>query len=390
MLPNRSLMTGAAFAALALNGMTLSFIGTSLPAIQAFLGISIAQAGLLMATIQAGFTIFSLVAGILSDALRRERIVMTGCLLLSGASMLFCALPSFPVNIVIIACMGAGIGCIVSGTNSLLVGFYPTRKGTILNTHHVFFGLGCLVGPLFAGYLIAHGNGWRLGFVAMSAVLTLVGMLFFAAGGERYHPHNVAVFGKEVGNLLKDKSFQIILLVNGLAIGSQVTILLLGVTFLIEAKGCSVSTAGITLSVFSAFIMLGRLVCSRLTMLLGHTTIILALLWLQLLTLVLAWYGGTWLAVVAIGLSGFTFSGIYPTSLALSGTLFPKVQGSALGILSTTGGLGSIVLCWLTAFVAGLTNLNTGFSVMILASFLALLVFQVNRSSLRSYESARQ
>lgn len=385
---NRSLITAAAFGALALNGMTLTYIGTCLPAIQTYLGISIAEAGLLMATIQAGFTFFSLLAGILSDTLRRERIITAGCLLLSGASVLFCLLPSFLVNIGIIALMGAGIGCILSGTNTLLVGFYPARKGAILNIHHIFFGLGCLVGPLLAGYLIAHGSRWHLGFVIMSVLLALLAVLFFIAGGE-YHPSSGKdVFGSEVSRLLKDRMFQVILLVNALAMGTQVTILLLGVTFLVEAKGCSLATAGITLSIFSAGIMLGRLLCSRLTMSIDHTTIILTLLWLQMVTLILAWYGETWLAVTAVGLSGLTFSGIYPTSLALSGALFHRVQGSALGILTTMGGIGSIILCWLTGYIADLTNINTGFSVMILACFMALLLFQVNHKALGRRESA--
>ena len=80
---------------------------------------------------------------------------------------------------------------------------------------------------------------------------------------------------------------------------------------------------------------------------------------------------------MAIALSGFTFSGIFPTALALTGFLFPDVEGSALGILSTMGSLGSVVLFWLTGYVADLIDMDSGFMVMILACFSALVLFQI-------------
>ncbi len=158
MVNTRSFLTLAAFLSLALNGMILTSLGTSLPAVQKFLSIDINQAGILMAVLQAGLTLFSLLAGILSDYCRRERILLAGCLLLCLATISFCTTDSYGVNVQLIFVMGAGIGCILSGSNTLLISLYPARKGSILNIHHVFFGLGSLLGPLLIGYLISHGK----------------------------------------------------------------------------------------------------------------------------------------------------------------------------------------------------------------------------------------
>ena len=382
MVDNRSMLTLAAFFSLALNGLVLTSMGTSLPLIQAYLGIDINQAGMLIAILQAGITIFSLIAGILTDHLRSDRILLSGCLLLGAASFAFCATTNYIANLPLVFVMGAGIGCILSGSNTLLINLYPVRKGRILNIHHIFFGLGSLAGPLLMGYLIVHGNLWREGFTAQAILLCLLATTFFYGGREKIQSQKKIQFFPQVQKLIKDRHFLVILLMNGLSMGTQVTILMLGVTYLIEEKMFTLPVASIALAAFSLCIMFGRLICSRLIMTLPHTTIILALLWLQLFMLSLSWYFHGWTAIVALAVSGLSFSGIYPTSLALTGALFPKVAGSALGILTTVGGLCCMLLSWLTAYTASLTDLGTGFIILILACLAALAVFQISYSAL--------
>jgi fucose permease len=190
--------------------------------------------------------------------------------------------------------------------------------------------------------------------------------------------------------LLAAWRLHIILWVNFLSMGSQLVIMLYGATFLLEAKQCSLGEAGAALSVFSLFIVLGRLACSRLTLSFNHTTIVLTMLWLQVIMLLLIWQGSGWLALVALAVSGFTFSGMYPTLMALTSILFPDRDGISLGLLSTMGGLGSIVLCWLTGFVAGLSHIGIGLLVTIVACGLGLIMFQVYYPTLSRWESQSQ
>ena len=388
---NRPLITAASFSALACNGLVLTFIGVSLQALQHHLDIGIVQAGMLMAWLQGGLTVFALLGGILADRLEREWIIGTGCLSLGLGAVLLCVVPSYAYSLFAATLMGVGLGLILSGTNTLLVSIYTSHKGAILNIHHVFFGVGSIIGPSLMGVLIIRGNHWQAGYYGAGLFLILLAAIFFLSRDK------IPVKGGSTsldigsrGELLASGRFHIIMWVNFLSMGSQLVIMLYGATFLVEAKHCTLGEAGAALSVFSLFIVLGRLACSRLTLSFNHTSIVLTMLWLQVIILLLIWQGSGWLALVVLAASGLTFSGMYPTLMGLTSKLFPDRDGISLGLLSTMGGLGSIVLCWLTGFVAGLSHIGIGLMVTIVACGLGLIMFQICYPTLSMWESQSQ
>lgn len=383
-------VTGASFMALASNGMILAFLGTSLPALQSSLSINIEMAGLLMAILQTGFTIFTLISGVFTDLYRRERIVACGCFLLSSGSLFLCLVPSLMLTALCVTLMGAGIGCILSGTNALLAGLYPENKRRILNTHHVFFSLGSFVGPLLMGYLLTRNSIWHWGYIGAGILLLLLGMVFLVTTATENHLRVQTKFVGQMKTVARDKAFLLILVVNSLAVGTQLAVMLLGVTYLQQSKHIPVATAGTALSIFAISMMAGRVVCSRLSTAIRNSTIILILLALQFTTMLLIWLGNGPLALTALALSGFGFSGIYPTSLALTGILFPRVEGSALGILSTMAGVGSIVICGAIGYVAGIADMQWGFFIVVLACLLSLMLFSVFYRRLGKREAGLQ
>lgn len=379
-------MTFAAFIALALHGMAFAFIGTSLPAIQLLLDIDIRMAGIMMATLQAGFTLFTLISGVLSDLYSRERILAYGCFLVSASSFFLFLNSSLTLNLLFFSTMGAGMGCILSGSNALLAGLYPLNKRRILNIHHVFFGLGQFIGPLLMGYLLSRNNMWLRGYTLLAIALVILGFIFqFAKTSGENHKKHPMIFN-QIKFILKDKIFVLVLMVIFLTVGTQLAIMLLGVTYLQQAKQFSVSSAGVALSMFAITMMLGRVICSRLSGSVLNSSIILILLGLQVIAVLVIWLGNGFLALSTLALSGLCFSGIYPTSLALTGILFPHVEGSALGFLSTMGGVGSIILCWAIGYISGMTDMQHGFSLIVIACLLSFILFLIFFTRVRSRE----
>ena len=373
-IQNRTLITTATFTSLSLVGMSYTFLGTSLPSVRSFIGTDIERASMLTAFLQLGFAITNIAGGILSDRMDRERVLLSGCFCTGSAALLFGLWPGYLFNLLVTTCMGIGTGLVQSGSNALLVGLYPDRKGAILNLHHTLFAVGSLIGPLIMGNLITHQIRWQLGFGALGLVFWSLSLFFsFARGGGTESSSKTSL--AQVRDLLRERDFIVLLLVCFLAIGAQFALLFFAVTFLKEAKGFSIGVASICLSVYLILLGVGRLTCSWLSLRLRSSTIILTLLVFFLITLIVTWRGEGWVAAVALTLSGLACSGIFPSLLALTGTLFYKVTGSALGILAMMSGLGGMSVCWVTGLISQRTTLTVGFVTFAISSLISLVLF---------------
>ena len=330
MIQSRFPITLAAFLALGLNGMMFAFFGTGLPALRAFLGINLEAAALLTALLQAGFSVTSLLGGILSDFVRRDRILMAGCFVLGAGTFLLGTSPAFTATIWIVILMGIGAGFILSSSNVLLVELHPDRKGMILNIHHIFFGLGSLIGPLVMGRLLLHHN-WQAGYDGVALCLLIIVVFFIFAGPPVDSLRSRRNILQDLGKLLADKYYILMALVSALAIGTQLALMLLSVTFLEDSKGMTVSAASIALSAFFACLVLRRLICSWLSLRICNSKIVFTLLCLQVCAVFAIWQGNGWVSFSAVILSGLACSGIFPGLLALNGIMFFNVAGRPWG-----------------------------------------------------------
>lgn len=171
MIRSRAIITGPTFISLGLMGSYFAFWGTTLPALRVFLEINIEKAALLTACGQASHAITCLFGGVLSDLIRRDRLLMAGCFFLGSGVFFLGSLVSYPANVFLVAWMGIGSGLILSSSNALLVGLYPDRKGAIMNFHHGVFGIGSLLSPVIMGYLLSVPDRWPYGYAGLGGGL---------------------------------------------------------------------------------------------------------------------------------------------------------------------------------------------------------------------------
>ena len=164
MIRNRTTIALPTFLSLGLMGSFHAFWGTTLPALSQFLEINIEKAATLTAYNQAGQAIACILGGLISDFVRRDKVLLLGCLLLGSGAFFLGGSQSYYVNIMLTFWLGLGCGLILSSSNAILIGMFPERKGPIMNVHHSVYGGLSLLSPLIMAYLLSSGNAWRLGY----------------------------------------------------------------------------------------------------------------------------------------------------------------------------------------------------------------------------------
>lgn len=374
MLKKRILIAVPAFISLGLMGSFHAFWGTSLPVLREFLELNIEKAAVLTAYNQAGQAVACVLGGLLCDLIRRDKILSFGCLMLGSGAFILGGVKSYVGNIVLIFWMGLGCGLMLSSSNALVVGLFPERKGSILNVHHSVFGAFSLISPLAMAALIQSQIRWQIGYIGLGAMLLAVGSFFLFTRVPNGRPDERTPFSKDARRLFSGSNFLSLLLLAAFAVGAQIGVMFLGVTYLMEAKCLPIFEASIVLSVFFVCIFAGRLVCVWLAAYVATTRIILMLLFLQFAALLVAWQTSGWVSAAALALSGLGCSGIFPSLLALTGTLFFNVAGTSLGVLAAMNWVGGMLIVWMVGLLSQRVSVQFGFVAIVLASLAAVVV----------------
>jgi len=389
LIQNRFIITAANFIAVGCMGMSMGFLGPSLPALREGLKIDLASAGLFTSGIQFGYGLMGTVGGILSDLYPGERVLAAGCGFLGGSALLFGLWNSFSLNLLLVILMGIGCGLILGSSHAVLVGLHPRRKGSILNYHHIFSASGSLIGPLVIGFLLSRQEKWQYGYEILGIfVLALAAFLVFVRAPKGEIRNRVRF--RQIGRLARHKNFIFLVFVDFLSMGTQFSVIYLSVTFLKEAKGFSVVAASAILSAFFIFMILGRLVCGWAMVRNLNTRILLILLLSLVAISFLGWKGDGWISAAGIMLTGLAISGVFPSLVALTGEIFQDLAGTAMGFMVMMSGFGGMFFCWLTAVVSQKAEAGFGFIVPLAAAILALLIFSVQYRSLREGELKRR
>jgi fucose permease len=370
-------------------GMSMGFLGPSLPSLREALKIDLESAGLFTSGIQFGYGLMGTIGGILSDIFRGERVLAAGCMFLGGGALLFAFWLSYPLSLIFVTLMGLGCGLILGSSHAVLVGVYPDRKGSILNYHHIFAALGSLVAPLIIGYILSQQGKWQHSYEGLGFFVLSLGVFLTFLRAPKGESKSQVRF-KLIGRLVRHKNFIFMVLVDFLSMGTQFSIVYLSVTFLKEAKGFSVVTASTVLSAFFIFMILGRLICGWAMARVGNTRIILILLSALVMVSFIGWRGQGWVSAIGIMMTGLAISGVFPSLVALTGEIYHRLSGTAMGFMVMMSGFGGMFFCWLTAAVSQRTDVGFGFIVPLASAVLALFLFLIRYRSFLEREKERR
>jgi len=362
------LLTAAAFYAFFVFGFSDNLKGPTLPAVLDELDLSYSLGGTILFGAYVGFLIATLLTGLLSDqAGKKAPLILAGVCLSIGVFGYSSSNSALTLTATILI-IGLGLGSIELGANAMIVDLHAKRRGLYLNLMAVFHGVGSMIAPLYAGWLLSQEMSWRNVY---RWDLILAGILLVIFLSLPYPRQKVAkqttnrrttgtwrnAFTPEMGWFY----FALAIYVSAeLGIASWV------VEFLQKQNGQSVAISTGILSMFFLMITVGRLVGGFFVEHVGYLRAVLITSLGAAVSTALGIFGPAKFAIF-IPLSGIFLSIIFPTITAEVTERHQENMGVILGILFALAGIGGMFGPWLIGVLAdGLDSLQLGFGINVL------------------------
>lgn len=176
-LSTRSWRLGALCFAMLLPSLGISVANVALPSLSAAFGVSSQETQWVVIAYLVVVTASLVTAGRLGDLFGRKRMLLTGIVVFSAASLLASLAPAIWVVIAARAIQGVGGAMMMALTVAAVGDAVPEgRAGSAMGLLGTVSAIGTAAGPSLGGLLIA-GFGWRSVFVLMTVVGLLAAVL---------------------------------------------------------------------------------------------------------------------------------------------------------------------------------------------------------------------
>jgi fucose permease len=357
-------------------GAVLTLFGATVPKVISDFSWSYTTTGLVLAAVSVGFFVSTFASGLLIEGTHPKAIYLAALCVSAAGVSLFARWPQPIANLAIMFAIGLAQGVIEVVTNYETLRLERPGQSRLMNLLHAGFSVGAIAGPLAVGALMEGGISWRIAFPGCGALFLLL------AGAGAFIRFPAPERGRHSGAgsglaLLKQPVLLLLCLAIVLYVGSE-----LGATnwvseYFVRSLGTSASIGAIAVSVLWLGMAAGRVVLSAV---LGKARQEIMLLSLSLVCTasLLAFLGARTpvAAFAAVFVLGLGYSGIYPIVMALAGSIFRST--AAVGMVSTSAGLGSFTFPFLLATIAQAAGLRPGFLLLaglpLLISVTALLL----------------
>jgi fucose permease len=240
---------------------------------------------------------------------------------------------------------------VVTGANALVSAVTPEHRATALNLVNLFFGLGGLATPFIAANLFRRNWGRLCSTIALLTIATLVVQCFTRvpapSGGARF------AAGEAVSVLARPSLFLLGLFLF-LYVSCEVGVWNWLPRHLI-AQGVPESRALNILSLgFALGLLIGRVGVSQILIRVPAIEVTLAAsVAMAVTTFLMLRTSKPAMAAMLVFLAGVSMAPVFPTALAITGTAFPRMTGTAIGFVITCGWAGLAVSSKAIGAIAG-------------------------------------
>jgi fucose permease len=341
----------AAILAIFVYGMIAAMLGTILPDLSARFHLTPTQNGTIAFAQALGLMIASLAVGPLLDTQGDKIGLILGLLCIAGSLFALPKSRSYGAIVFLLFLLGVGGGIVVTGANALSSAASPEHRATALNLVNLFFGLGGLATPFISANLFKRN--WVL--LCYTVATLTVGTLVFQAVTPMPAPAGSAAFllagvGPILGRPLLLLSGLFLFLYVGCEVGVwnwlPRHLIAQGIP---ESKALNILSLG-----FALGLLIGRVAVSPILIHVPAATVTLASsIAMAVTTFLMLRTNKPVAAAVLVFLAGLAMAPVFPTTLAIVGTAFPRMTGTAIGFAITCGWAGLAVSSRIIGAIAG-------------------------------------
>lgn len=361
---NHYLMIFITYSVMLIFGFVENLKGMAIPAIRNEFHVDFSVIGAMVFFSSLGYLITCFLGGIFSEKFGHKSAVSFGYILLILSTLIIYISPNIIVVNVSMFIMFCGLGIFETSGNLLAGEVFTKNTAVMLNFMHLFYGLGSVIGPKFAGFYLVSGHTWKQYYLYASFVCLLffIITLIIKFPKANYHEKNHKIPFKDI---IRDKRVWIL----GVALGMAV-VLELGtsnwfVNYLSEVYKMNPDKSALYMSLFYTTFVLGRLFGGFIAEKIGYFKLIISFLitalFLYSIALVLKEKGA-----ILISLSGFFISVIFPTTIAIVLKKFKKDVGAIMSFVITMSALINMVLNLVIGRINDVFGVYTGFLSFIL------------------------
>ena len=367
-------------------GMMLGLPGTVLGQSEtvAQFGLTLADRGLLIATLFAGLLVGSFLSGALVDSLGQRLALVVSSLLVAVALPLLASASNAAVASSVLFALGAAAASINTASNAISSELFPDQRARRMNGIAIMVGLGGLTMPT-ATVLASELVTWRA-VVVGGGVLSAVVAALAVSSREAVSRHDPgAASGRTstsaaLRQFARQPGFTWFLLLILLAGANEASMAGWTSTFVI-ASGFSASQATAVLSSHWLGLILSRASFSSRVDQAKAVAVERSAALSALAVLVLVVSGSPSLALIGPFVVGMCMALVMPTSLALAGERIRGNPGALFGVLLTVAQVGGIVLPASIGLVAEQTSVRLGLSLLVVSfGAITLIVRRVTRN----------
>jgi fucose permease len=354
-------------------GMIAAMLGTILPDLSDRFRLTPSQNGAIAFAQALGLMIASLAVGPLLDSEGDKIGLIAGLACIALALFLLPRAKGFGAIAMLLFLLGIGGGIVVTGANALVSGVSETHRATALNLVNLFFGLGGLATPFIAANLFKR-NWNRLCYsVAALTVAALVVNSFARmpapAGASGFVLSQAApILGRPLLLMLGFFLFLYVSCEVGVWNWLPRHLIARGIP---EARALNILSLG-----FALGLLAGRVGIAPILIHVPAIEVTFASsIAMAISTFLMLRTEKPAAAAALVFVAGMSMAPVFPTVLAITGSVFPQTPGTAIGFVITCGWAGLAVSSRLIGAMAGGDPLRLKKALLLIPAFAVVMIF---------------